>query len=315
MKRFQRVLVAVDLTSGDQLVSDELAPPSHEAVNQAIWLAGLSGAKLLFFYALDISERARHLIEEDDDLSSNVMGHAHGVLEALVERANSEGVSAEYRVVFGKSWLEILRQVHVGQHDFVISGTRHRSNVRSALLGSTGMKLLRKCPCPVWITQPRKHQQLSSVVAATDFSLVCDFALDLAASLVELSGAVLHIVHALSLSDEATLRRAGMSQADISTYRQHAEQHAEDEMKRLLARDSLQALPKTPSVHIESGDARQVILHQIEAHSADLLAMGTLARSGLSGVLTGNTAERLMPQVDCSLLVVKPEDFICPIRF
>ena len=36
MKRFQRILVAVDLTSGDELVSDELVPPSAEAVNQAI---------------------------------------------------------------------------------------------------------------------------------------------------------------------------------------------------------------------------------------------------------------------------------------
>ena len=56
MKRFQRILVAVDLTSGDALVSDELVPPSQEAVNQAIWLAGHSGAELLFFYVLDISD-------------------------------------------------------------------------------------------------------------------------------------------------------------------------------------------------------------------------------------------------------------------
>ena len=111
------------------------------------------------------------------------------------------------------------------------------------------------------------------------------------------------------------MRRAGMQQANISSYRQHAEQHAEDEMERLLARDSVQALPKKPTVHIEAGEADKVILQQIEAHSADLLAMGTLARSGLPGVLMGNTAERLLPQVDCSLLAVKPEDFICPFRF
>ena len=177
------------------------------------------------------------------------------------------------------------------------------------------MKLLRKCRCPVWITQPRKHRQLSSVVAATDFSLVCDCALDLAASLVELNGAALHIVHALSLSDEATMRRAGMAEADILQYRQHAERHAQDEMQRLLARESIQALPTKPAIHIEVGEADKVILQQVDVQSADLLAMGTLARSGLSGVLMGNTAERLLPQIDCSLLAVKPEDFVCPIRF
>ncbi len=73
MKRFQRVLVAIDLASGDSLVSDELVPPSQVAVDQAIWLAGHSGAELLFFYAPEISERARRLIDEDDNFSSNVL--------------------------------------------------------------------------------------------------------------------------------------------------------------------------------------------------------------------------------------------------
>ncbi len=315
MKRFQRILVAVDLSSGDELVSDELVPPSQEAVNQAIWLARHSRAALLFFYALDISERAQHLIAGDENLSSNVFGHAKGVLGRLVERATSAGISGEYRVVFGKSWLEILRQVNTGRHDLVISGTRHRSRLRSVLLGSTGMKLLRKCPCPVWITHPRKHAQLRSIVAATDFSPVCDFALDLAASLAELNSAVLHIVHALSLNDAATMRQVGIPDADIATYQENSEREAHEQMARLLTRASVERLPNQPTVHIETGDADQVILQQIETQSADLLAMGTLARSGLSGILMGNTAERLLPQIDCSLLAVKPADFVCPIQF
>jgi universal stress protein E len=315
MKRFQRILVAVDLASGDELVSDELVPPSQESVAQAIWLAGHSGAELLFLYALDISERARQLIDQDQIRSSNVLGHAQSVLRRLVERAKSAGVQADSRVVFGMSWVETLRQVELGEHDLVISGTRHRSRIRSMLLGSTGMKLLRKCPCPVWITQPRKHRQLSSIVAATDFSPVCDYALDLAASLVALNGAALHIVHALSLADDTTLRRAGMSEADISAYRNDAQRNAQEQMQQLLAREALQGLAKKPTLHIEAGDADQVILQQIATQSADLLAMGTIARSGLSGMLMGNTAERLLPQVDCSLLAVKPVDFVCPIRF
>ena len=315
MNRFQRILVAVDLASGDDLVSDELVPPSREAVGQAVWLAGHSGAQLLFFYVLDVSERAQQLIAEDEDLSSNVLGHAQGVLSGLVERARREGVRADCRIVFGKSWLEILRQVHSGRHDLVIAGTRHRSRIRSMLLGSSGMKLLRKCPCPVWITQPQKHRQLSSIVAATDFSPVCEFALDLAASLVELSSAVLHIVHAVSLKDDVALRRSGMPEAQISMFRRDAELNAQDQVERLLERESLRNLPDKPTVHIEAGPADQIIRQQIEAQSADLLAIGTLARSGLSGALTGNTAERLFPQIDCSLLAVKPADFACPIRF
>jgi len=42
--------------------------------------------------------------------------------------------------------------------------------------------------------------------------------------------------------------------------------------------------------------------------------MGTMARSGFSRMLIGNTAERLLPQIPCSLLAVKPDDFECLVR-
>jgi universal stress protein E len=42
--------------------------------------------------------------------------------------------------------------------------------------------------------------------------------------------------------------------------------------------------------------------------------MGTISRGGIPGVLVGNTAERLLPRLDCSLLTVKPEDFVCPVE-
>ena len=35
---------------------------------------------------------------------------------------------------------------------------------------------------------------------------------------------------------------------------------------------------------------------------------------GISGLLFGNTAERILPQVDCAILAVKPDDFETPIR-
>jgi nucleotide-binding universal stress UspA family protein len=42
--------------------------------------------------------------------------------------------------------------------------------------------------------------------------------------------------------------------------------------------------------------------------------MGTIARAGIPGVITGNTAERLLPSIPCSMLAVKPADFVSPVR-
>ena len=46
----------------------------------------------------------------------------------------------------------------------------------------------------------------------------------------------------------------------------------------------------------------------------DLLVMDIIARSGISGALIGNTVERLLPHVFCSVLALKPDDFQCPIQ-
>jgi hypothetical protein len=41
--------------------------------------------------------------------------------------------------------------------------------------------------------------------------------------------------------------------------------------------------------------------------------MGTIGRSGVPGLLIGNTAERMLSAVDCSILALKPEGFVSPV--
>jgi nucleotide-binding universal stress UspA family protein len=42
--------------------------------------------------------------------------------------------------------------------------------------------------------------------------------------------------------------------------------------------------------------------------------MGTIARSGVTGLLMGNTAERVFGHVNCSVLAVKPAGFVSPVK-
>lgn len=56
------------------------------------------------------------------------------------------------------------------------------------------------------------------------------------------------------------------------------------------------------------------ILKFIQEDNIDLLVMGTIARGGMAGVMIGDTAERLLPEISCSLLAVKPKEFVSPVR-
>jgi nucleotide-binding universal stress UspA family protein len=49
-------------------------------------------------------------------------------------------------------------------------------------------------------------------------------------------------------------------------------------------------------------------------HEIDLVVMGTVARSGLSGILIGNTAEKVLGKVRCAVLAIKPAGFVSPIQ-
>ena len=50
------------------------------------------------------------------------------------------------------------------------------------------------------------------------------------------------------------------------------------------------------------------------ANEIELIVMGTVSRTGIAGLLIGNTAEKVLRQVDCSVLTVKPEGFITPVK-
>ena len=67
-------------------------------------------------------------------------------------------------------------------------------------------------------------------------------------------------------------------------------------------------------VHFKIGEARTVIPKLAAKESIDLIIMGTVCRTGLPGFFIGNTAEEVLHQVDCSVLVLKPEGFVSPVR-
>jgi len=52
----------------------------------------------------------------------------------------------------------------------------------------------------------------------------------------------------------------------------------------------------------------------VKVLQADLVVMGTVARTGIAGWLIGNTAEAILEQLQCSVLAVKPHGFVSPVK-
>lgn len=69
-----------------------------------------------------------------------------------------------------------------------------------------------------------------------------------------------------------------------------------------------------PRLHLTKGPAKMVIAPLAAKLRAHLIVMGTLvARTGISGVFIGNTAETILDQLTCSVLAIKPHGFETPV--
>ena len=306
MKRFKNILVGVDLASADLIIASKLSTATNKAIENALWLAKHNEARLVFFAALESHHYLRFLAEDSADVEESLIEEYEHRLAALASRAIQEGVDASHVLTVGKSWIEIIRQVLKNEYDLVVVGSRQRGPTSSTFLGSTGMKLLRKCPCPVWVCRPREDSSFGSVLVADDLSEVSDLALSLGVSVAHLQGIPLRVLHVLELG-------IGRPQWDSFPIRQLARSEANRMIKEQLTRVEANRLQRPAEIEIVVDDADAAILREIRKHDVGLLVMATVARGGIAGLLIGNTAERLLPQIPCSVLAVKPAGFECPL--
>ena len=66
-------------------------------------------------------------------------------------------------------------------------------------------------------------------------------------------------------------------------------------------------------VWLAKGNAPYAITSRAVDIKADLIVMGTVGRTGLPGLIIGNTAEDVLQTTRTSILAVKPTGFVSPV--
>jgi universal stress protein E len=332
MHIFTNILVGVDLARCKPLDISGLNPIALEPIHWGIALAKANAARILFFSATSIGEDALFPLAEEDRalVRKAVFQDGNKVLHDLVQQAQKQGVEAQSQLVPGDGWLEIIRQVLRGKHDLVVVGKRAENELRRMLFGNTSMKLLRRCPCPVLVTKPptfasgvlgadvRRGLVADSsplnILVAADLKPSSQDALRLGIALARQMHARLHILHVVEYQlDEVC--NIGLPDTKQDEYRRKVRTHAQEVLQAQLAKTDYKALGSHIEVHLggDVGLPDVAIQRFIQSHNIHLLVMGTIGRGGIQGIMIGNTAERLLPEVHCSVLAVKPPDFVCPV--
>lgn len=306
MECFQRILVGVELVQREEVVSQG----SMKAFEQALWLARQCGAQLVLLHSTWQGEVPDSIARGAVLVHEGIPETGRRALQNLVERCTTAGVGCTLEFVDERPALAIVGAVLRGGIDLVVVGKRDRADGDSRRVGSTTIKLLRICPGPVWVVKPDHDLGHKLVLAASDLSPVGDLAVRLGAQVAHLGKGELHVVHAYQVPQELQLSATTLSEAEYARAIDEIRGRAQSHLDGLLA--GISEAPEV-TVHIGRNVPSHAIREAVEHLGPDLLVMGILSAGGSSGLLVGNTAEKLLDRVDCSLLTVKPADFVSPV--
>lgn len=216
--------------------------------------------------------------------------------------------------------IRIIRHVLQGGHDLVIKAAEPKESGPG--FKAIDMELLRKCPCPVWLTRPigRHHDSMRLAVAIDPQSKAPeghDLSLRLLAvarALADTCDGELRIVSCWDYEFEQYLRRNAWMQVpdhELTQMVQDAQNNHRAALEELVRQSGVQGKLQ---VHQARGAAEQMIPHYVADEKIDILVMGTVARTGIPGFFIGNTAENTVQKLSCSLLALKPNGFVSPVK-
>jgi nucleotide-binding universal stress UspA family protein len=180
------------------------------------------------------------------------------------------------------------------------------------------MELLRQCPCPVWLIGSRTRAvgqwrilaAIRTTAAEPEEQELNAQILDWALQLNTYGGAELTVLQAWTPYG-AGLLEPRMSPDEFSEFLAASRRTEEEALSSFLALHG--ARLRGVRVELAQGEPEEAILHFVESRGVDVVVMGTVARTGIAGLVMGNTAERVLQRLRGSVFAVKPPRFVSPV--
>jgi universal stress protein E len=230
-----------------------------------------------------------------------------GYLRDLTGLLNSEGFSTSSQQAWDENKHQTIINVQQAEGCGLVVKQHFPDNpLKKALLTPDDWKLLRYCPAPVLMVKTEKSWAGSVILAAVDVgnadgehrtlhTSIVSHGFDIAA----LAKAELHVISA---------HPAPMLSAADPTFqlKETIEARYREQCKAFQVEYDI----SDERLHIAEGPADVLIPQNAHRLNAGVTVIGTVARTGISGALIGNTAEVILDSLESDILVLKPDDII-----
>jgi universal stress protein E len=195
----------------------------------------------------------------------------------------------------------------------VIKGTHYHSAAQRAIFVDSDWHLLRVCPSPLYLAKPAPIKEKATVVAAVDPTHAHDRPASLDREIVSTAldfatraGGEVHLLHTYQritgVGSEATRTfkpiRIPLDEVDARLKKEHRQKL--DELAKEFDIDP-------EHVHQLPGSTRDLLPTFARTHRAGVIVMGGLARWSLKRAIVGSTVERVLDQLPCDVLIIRPQ--------
>ncbi len=296
------------------LIATDFSPSSEAALKQAVWIARRSGAQLVLAHALPDLLGVAHsasadakldlLFGQGEKFQREVSQTSLARMRQMIADLGVADLDIRYETLIGKPYVEIPYAVQQQGYDLVVAGTRGFGPFRRIFVGSTAKRLIHRCPCSVWVVKAEHVGPPKAILAATDFSDVSRRAVLEGLWVAREASAKFHLVNVIESLEipDKILDKFPEGKA----FRQHVAEAAKLGFEQFI--ESLNVDLAKIQVHQTTAIPWDEIGRLATELNIDLIAIGTIGRSGIPGMVLGNTAEKILDTCECSILAVKPAD-------
>jgi universal stress protein E len=296
-------------------IADPTAPKTA-ALKRALEIAQQTGARVTLFTSLYspylASEQFYTPAELERDIQAAVLARK-AALDVLAKEFVDAGVSIHVRCRWDYPPHEsIVREVLREKVDLLIADSHRHGFAARMVLSNTDWQLIRLCPCPLLLTkQDRAYENIRVLTcvdplhehakpAALDEALITT-----GQSLANTFNGQLHVAHFYMVADPMPtgfMVEPLPLPADIVARHVREVKHA---FEALVQRFKL----ARKQTHVRAGVPVSELPDLAKELDVQVVVMGAVSRTGLQRLFIGSTAERVIDELSCDVLIVKPVGF------
>lgn len=295
------------------------------ALKHAHGLARHHGAQLLVMGTVDeVSTDDPRVQESIARIQGAMIRERFTALAGLIADAGlAQDQDVAGHVAVGKDYVEAIHKAVADGYDMIVKSVDSRHAIRQAIFGGTDLRLIHYAPCPVMLLKPGGRKTRGTVLVAVDSLAGSGEEIAFNTSLLAMGATLTETLTGIG-ADQASLHAAHVLDKPYMSWKfagqdeyRTLEKLLTEEADRKLAELAVEHHKKHEEVeltgHLLKGKPHVAIADFVKREKVDLLVMGSVARSGMPGILVGNTAEKILDHVAASVLVLKPEGWRSPL--